>query len=57
MRSEATRVAIASSAKHLAEDTLSISEETLLSKQTKVNEHLKSVQAKQQAQQQLCFIV
>ena len=48
---EATRVAVASSAKHLAEDALSIYEEIPLSKQTKVSEHLKAVQAKQQAQQ------
>jgi len=55
MGSEATRVAVASSSKHLAEDTLSISEEILLSKQTKVSEHLKAIQAKQHAQQQIMF--
>jgi len=46
MRSEATKVVIASSAKHSAEDNLSICEEVPLSKQTKVSEHLKAVQVK-----------
>jgi len=45
IRSDAIRVAVASSAKHSADDTLSISEEIPLSKQTKVSEHSTAVQA------------
>jgi len=57
MRPPATRVAVASSAKHVAEDNRSICEKVPLSKQTTVSEHLKAVQAKQLAQQQSYSIV
>ena len=47
---EATRVSVTQSSKHSAESTLSNSEEVEPSKQKKVTEHSKAVQAKWHAQ-------